>query len=465
MRFTQSAIDARCHFGRYRDSIKRWSPAKLFVNPFHFFKILIRSFSVCICDLTLWRWWQLIHTVWSRCKTSWGMSLPFYNGSWSHQSSYPYLRCSVWFPDTCDFTMITGRLLPVEEGDHHNPIPIVLDTYLRFSPEAKLLKNYRAGTGRRPLIATKNHPGDLVFHARRQELQSAGAEILCVPQKDGEPPTPLPNTSARVALEADESVRTTIYLGKLSISALLDELRTRKIRSLMVEGGAEVISSFLNSGHTDHLIVTIAPTIVGHEGVGYEVGQVSRSPPPPPQKQLPCLNRACMNLEGPSDGIHTIADNRSRYCDGMEGVAVASPSLRHLGILSWLAAALTSKSKCGHPTVHIRSQPSLCSLFLSYTNIMSEFVKNMPTEIQLRGRSCYYPLQRRSLITFHNRFSLYTSLRNNRRNSIHGLFRQRLIEAKSLLIASRHAMQQAVNALFYHQLSTAASSWTTILYG
>lgn len=46
----------------------------------------------------------------------------------------------------------------------------------------------------------------------------------------------------------------------------------------MVEGGATVISSFLNSGMVDNLVVTVAPTVVGHQGIGYEVkgeGKVS----------------------------------------------------------------------------------------------------------------------------------------------------------------------------------------------
>lgn len=48
------------------------------------------------------------------------------------------------------------------------------------------------------------------------------------------------------------------------------------VRTLMVEGGASVIASFLNSGFVDRLIVTVSPTLVGN-GVGYDVGEVSVS--------------------------------------------------------------------------------------------------------------------------------------------------------------------------------------------
>lgn len=37
----------------------------------------------------------------------------------------------------------------------------------------------------------------------------------------------------------------------------------------MVEGGAAVISSFLLSGLVDFLVVTVAPVMVGDQGVGY----------------------------------------------------------------------------------------------------------------------------------------------------------------------------------------------------
>ena len=48
-------------------------------------------------------------------------------------------------------------------------------------------------------------------------------------------------------------------------------LQDMGIRTLMVEGGASVISSFLQSGLVNRLIVTVCPTIVGNEGIRYTV--------------------------------------------------------------------------------------------------------------------------------------------------------------------------------------------------
>jgi 2,5-diamino-6-(ribosylamino)-4(3H)-pyrimidinone 5'-phosphate reductase len=60
--------------------------------------------------------------------------------------------------------------------------------------------------------------------------------------------------------------------SNLPLPAVLRTLREKGIRSIMVEGGARIIQSFLSaaSGHlVDALIVTTAPILVGCEGVGY----------------------------------------------------------------------------------------------------------------------------------------------------------------------------------------------------
>lgn len=57
---------------------------------------------------------------------------------------------------------------------------------------------------------------------------------------------------------------------KLDLNSLLVELKKLGIRSLMVEGGASVISSFFQSGLVKSLIVTVSPVTVGGEGIGYD---------------------------------------------------------------------------------------------------------------------------------------------------------------------------------------------------
>lgn len=112
------------------------------------------------------------------------------------------------------------------EGTH--PQPVVLDTQLRFPLSAQLLD----GAGPTPIIAT-NQKSD---SARFERLEAAGAQVLRLPC-DGE--------------------------KGVSLAALLGALAERGLRSLMVEGGAQVITSFLCRRLVDHVAVTIAPMFVG----------------------------------------------------------------------------------------------------------------------------------------------------------------------------------------------------------
>ena len=43
----------------------------------------------------------------------------------------------------------------------------------------------------------------------------------------------------------------------------------------MVEGGAQIINAFARSGLVDRLVVTVAPVVVGSQGVGYALDPAS----------------------------------------------------------------------------------------------------------------------------------------------------------------------------------------------
>lgn len=109
----------------------------------------------------------------------------------------------------------------------HDPQPIVLDTQLRFPTDAQLLARSTSPW----ILAEKRAPLN-----RQIALESAGARVLRVA---GAPPR------------------------GLHLLAVLSTLRDQGIRSVMVEGGARVITSFLRERLVDLLIVTIAPVIVG----------------------------------------------------------------------------------------------------------------------------------------------------------------------------------------------------------
>ena len=114
--------------------------------------------------------------------------------------------------------------LTVREWEGDNPQPIVLDSQLRTPASAKVCHH----PDKRCWILTVNGPSAALSHeATVIRLDDTGS-------KDAEVP----------------------LLRAMSL------LRERGIRSLMVEGGAAVITSFLKAGLVDALVLTLSPKLV-----------------------------------------------------------------------------------------------------------------------------------------------------------------------------------------------------------
>jgi 3,4-dihydroxy 2-butanone 4-phosphate synthase/GTP cyclohydrolase II len=109
-----------------------------------------------------------------------------------------------------------------------NPQPIVADSRLRFPLDANLLRHHPLS----PWIATS----EWADAERQKMLEAAGARVLRLP------------TNAK---------------GQVNLSALLERLGKLGINSLMVEGGARIITSVLSDQLVDHLVLTVAPMLVG----------------------------------------------------------------------------------------------------------------------------------------------------------------------------------------------------------
>ena len=104
-----------------------------------------------------------------------------------------------------------------------DPQPVVLDAHLRIPPSARLchLK------GKRCWVLTSSD---------RQAPPHAGLDIIRLPGDNN---------------------------GRVCLHAALRELKQRGIHSLMVEGGANVISAFLKQALADAIVLTVAPRLVG----------------------------------------------------------------------------------------------------------------------------------------------------------------------------------------------------------
>ena len=110
----------------------------------------------------------------------------------------------------------------------NSPRPVVVDSTLRTPPDARLLR----GAGGRPLIATTRH----ACSDRADRLTEAGADIV------------------RCKSAPDSGV---------DLSDLMTSLKAMGIRSLMIEGGAKIITSVFR-GHLAHqVVIAIAPRFLG----------------------------------------------------------------------------------------------------------------------------------------------------------------------------------------------------------
>ena len=118
-----------------------------------------------------------------------------------------------------------GLTVRLVDGD--DPQPVILDSRLRFPANAKLLLNPK-----KPWIFTTN----LAPANRYTPLEAAGARVICL------------------ASTAN---------GRVDLAVLLATLAEMGIKTVMVEGGAAIITSFLTARLVDQLVLTIAPRWLG----------------------------------------------------------------------------------------------------------------------------------------------------------------------------------------------------------
>jgi len=145
-----------------------------------------------------------------------------------------------------------------------SPIRVVLDSTLRLPSSANVLDG-AAST----LLATTNRSSA----QRRRDLQARGVAVRVV---DAEPP------------------------WGVSLPATLALLRAAGVQSLLVEGGAAVITSFLRARLVDRVVVGIAPTILG---AGTEaVGDLS-------------ISRVAEGVRLTRRSIHAVDDDVMLACD------------------------------------------------------------------------------------------------------------------------------------------------------
>ncbi len=109
-----------------------------------------------------------------------------------------------------------------------NPRPVVVDSFLRIPLDCNILTE----RSRDPIIVTS----DKAEESKVKALQEKGALVVRVNSNDK---------------------------GLLNLTELLGVLADLSVNSLMVEGGARIITSFLRDKLPDFVVLTIAPVMVG----------------------------------------------------------------------------------------------------------------------------------------------------------------------------------------------------------
>lgn len=121
--------------------------------------------------------------------------------------------------------------LTVRYSPGESPQPVILDSRLRFPLFSRMFER----PAKPPWIFTLPESDP----ARMRTLENAGARIFRTPHSGA------------------------VSNGKIELCRVLARLKELGISSILVEGGAQVITSFLASRFIDQFIITIAPVLIG----------------------------------------------------------------------------------------------------------------------------------------------------------------------------------------------------------
>ncbi|KAH6635300.1 dihydrofolate reductase-like domain-containing protein [Chaetomium sp. MPI-SDFR-AT-0129] len=176
----------------------------------------------------------------------------------------PGLNSRVFLPSSSSFPSTTGGGGGGGEPPlTSQPRPIILDPRGRweFSAESKVIRLAAAGKGHGPWVVIAD--GTVVEEKRREVLEGVGGRFITLGTRD-----------QGQNQEQGEGQGQGQGQGRFGWKDVLGLLAREGIRSVMIEGGGEVINSLLaggdeeeNEGLVDAVIVTIAPTWFGQGGV------------------------------------------------------------------------------------------------------------------------------------------------------------------------------------------------------
>ena len=142
--------------------------------------------------------------------------------------------------------------LTVRLVNGRSPLRVIVDSRLRVPLRAHVLSDGEPG---RTVIATT----EFADRAKIAEIERLGAEVLVMPAASRI--IPVVSSSNAYAHAASKKERQAA-LG-VDLKELLVELGRRRMASVLVEGGAGIITAFVAERIADRFVVAIAPKIIG----------------------------------------------------------------------------------------------------------------------------------------------------------------------------------------------------------
>lgn len=165
----------------------------------------------------------------------------------------PRLTCRM-NEDTKDLVDSVFTQFQIPTPVSYDPVPVILDSKLRTPLSTKFFHNPRRNKQPKPMIFCSEHENSL----ESTKPLHAYAEVI-----------PAPQATIPPALQKG-----------LNLHYVLKELRRKGYKRLMVEGGASVLSSFVDNQLWDVAVVTVAPTIF-RSGVSLGAREGKKQTPPP----------------------------------------------------------------------------------------------------------------------------------------------------------------------------------------
>ena len=147
-----------------------------------------------------------------------------------------------------DDPMLTCRL----EGNHHQPIRIVVDSNLRIPADSQLVKTAKEY---RTIVACRHFDRS---EAERSEVEKSS---LNVNKQKG-----FLDSLQTLDMRGLEVIHCASKDGHVDINDLMAQLGAQGIDSLLLEGGGTLNAAFLEAGCVDEVWAFIAPKIIGGEG-------------------------------------------------------------------------------------------------------------------------------------------------------------------------------------------------------